>query len=82
MNDELSEDCMDKQDWFCEKCGLSGVVPHQEKEDVISVVLRIEAHHKRLARGCEFDLAKVRVRNPDLMDVYAWNRMIANWKPA
>lgn len=63
-------------------CGLSGVVEHEEHADVLTVVRAIENHHDRLAHNlaphCRFDLGRIRVRNPELMDIYAWNRMVAS----
>jgi hypothetical protein len=73
---------MKKQEWVCEVCGLSGVVQHDEHTDVLSVVYAIEDHHDHLARQhaphCRFDVHKVRVRNSELTDIYAWNRLCAS----
>jgi hypothetical protein len=72
-----------KQEWVCEGCGLSGAVDYEPTNgDVFSVVHAIEDHHNRLAERhashCRFDVHKVRVRNPSLMDEFAWNRFVAS----
>jgi hypothetical protein len=69
------------QEWVCEGCGLSGKVKYKSQDGVFAVVNEIRAHHERLASKyaplCHFDIDQTRVRNPELMDVYAWNRTVA-----
>ena len=73
---------MKRQEWVCESCGLSGAVNHEENADAVSVAYLIADHHDRLAKkyspDCRFDLRKVKVRNPHLMDEYEWNRLVAS----
>lgn len=75
-----------KQEWVCEVCGLSGAAEYQTSDGVFAVVHSIENHHDRLAKlqapHCHFDVHKVRVRNPELMDIYAWNRMVSSIQEA
>lgn len=71
-----------KQEWVCESCGLNGSVQVSEHANPFSVVYAIENHHEKLAAAfaphCLFDVHKVRVRNPELMDEFAWNRFVAS----
>lgn len=73
-----------KQEWVCEVCGISGATEFVQNADLFSVIYAIENHHDRLAQElaphCRFDIHKVRVRNPELMDIYAWNRLVASLK--
>jgi hypothetical protein len=68
--------------WVCEVCGLSGATEAGPHADTISAVYAIADHHDRLAKRlaplCRFDLYKVKVRNPRLMDEYEWNRLVAS----
>jgi len=71
-----------RQEWVCEGCGLSGTVTYDSGcGDVFSVIRAIRDHHETLASKyallCHFDMDQTSVRNDDLMDVYAWNRLIA-----
>jgi hypothetical protein len=71
-----------KQEWVCEGCGLHGTVTYDsERGDVLSVLRALRDHHETLASKyaplCHFDVDRVRVRNDALMDVYAWNRLVA-----
>lgn len=69
------------QEWVCEVCGISGTTYYKADAGPFEVVYAIEAHHDRLAKEhapyCTFDVHRVRVRNPALMDPYAWNRFVA-----
>jgi hypothetical protein len=75
-----------KQEWVCEGCGLSGVADYESGDGVFSVVRAIREHHETLASKyaptCHFDIDQVRVRNPELMDEYAWNRRVAEIRKA
>lgn len=71
-----------KQEWVCEGCGLNGTVEYDPlRGDVLSVVRELRKHHETLASkyapSCHFDFLQVRVHNPDMMDQYAWNRLVA-----
>lgn len=74
------------QRWACEVCGLSGTVHYRAADGVFSIVHAIEDHHERLAHEfaphCKFDVHRVRVHNPELMDEYAWNRFVATLQRA
>lgn len=71
---------MAKQEWVCEGCGLSGKTEYTDT-DVRAVVRAIQNHHDTLAKKyspkCRLDVYKVRVRNPELVDEFEWNRMVA-----
>jgi hypothetical protein len=68
-----------RQEWVCEGCGLSGTTEYEVK-DVLSVFRALRDHHERLASKyaplCHFDPDQVRVRNPEMIDEYAWNRLV------
>jgi hypothetical protein len=71
-----------KQEWVCEGCGLSGAVTYADPAgDVFAVFRLVRDHHESLASKyaplCHFDVDQVRVRNNAVMDVYAWNRLVA-----
>jgi hypothetical protein len=70
-----------KQWWVCEGCGLSGATEYDPNAGVFTVVHRIRDHHERLASSfaptCHFDIDQTRVHNPELMDEFAWNRLVA-----
>jgi hypothetical protein len=71
-----------KQEWVCEGCGLNGTATYDpERGDVLSVVRAIQDQHETLASKyaplCHFDLARVRVRNDAMMNVYIWNQLVA-----
>ncbi len=77
---------MSKQHWVCEVCGISGAVEHGDDAGVMEVINALENQHDRLAKlyapHCRFDIHKVRVHNPELMDQYAWNRSVAEIQQA
>ena len=71
-----------KQEWACEGCGLNGTAIYDaDRGDVLSVFRAIRDHHEALAAKyaplCHFDVDRVRVRNDAAMDVYEWNRLVA-----
>jgi hypothetical protein len=70
-----------KQEWVCEGCGLSGTVTFTPSTDVLSVMRLLRDHHETLASKyaplCHYDMDRMRVRNDAVMDVYAWNRLVA-----
>jgi hypothetical protein len=69
-----------KQSWVCEDCGLTGATEYDPREGVFAVVRALRDHHETLASKyaptCHFDIDRVRVRNPELMDEYEWNRSV------
>ena len=70
-----------KQEWVCEGCGLSGKTEYEPETGAFAVVHAIRDHHETLASKyaplCHFDVDQVRVRNSQLTDEYAWNRLVA-----
>lgn len=72
---------MKKQEWVCEGCGLSGVVEYNGGDGVFAVVHAIRNHHETLASKfaptCHFDIDQTRVRNSEMVNIYEWNRLVA-----
>ena len=52
---------MQRQDYFCEKCGLQSVIEHVERATVFEVVNQIEADHKTKSPDCEQEVRKIRI---------------------
>lgn len=66
---------MKEQDWFCEKCNRHGTALIGKHDSMITVVQTIFAQHSLDNPSCAFDMHRVRVRNPEMMSVQAWERM-------
>lgn len=49
------------QRWSCDSCGVQGIVPVSEHEDVWSVVQKLAAAHNKLSPKCPEDARGLRV---------------------
>lgn len=52
-----------RQEYECEKCGVESHVNVDRHEDVMSVVYKLEADHKKWSPECDQPVRKLRVRN-------------------